>query len=109
MTNEDEPVIAEDNVPTNDQYADTPPPVTYRDWDPEATRVVTYFIGGDGSQFDPRKPIKWAATRELARAAVVDRHGRIYEENHLPGRSYFRVGLAPTSLISAGSSGEDSR
>lgn len=89
-----EPVVPVDVVPTIDS---SEPVATYPDWDRERTVVRTYLIGGTNTQVDPRKPIRWAPTIEAARAETVAERGRIYEETHLPGRSYFRVGLAPTS------------
>ena len=94
MSETAEVALAEDAVPTIDQAE---PSATYRDWDPERTIVRTYFIGGFNLQVDPWRPVRWAPTVDQARAEVLERHGRIYEENHLPGRSYFRVGLLPTS------------
>lgn len=104
-------VIAEDKVPTADAEK---PDATYRDWDRERTIVRTYWVGGPEPAASLR-PIHWAPSRDDARADVRAKYGRILEENHLPGRSYFRVelrvGLTPTSIVStsapAGIQGDD--
>lgn len=73
---------AVDRVPTSDQEA---PVASYRDWNPTDTRVVTVRIGNDLFREERFE------SRDEARAAIEQRHGRILEANYAPGRAFFRV------------------
>lgn len=71
-----------DEIPNLDQEE---PRATYRDWLPEATKIVVCCIGNHsypGERFN---------TRDDARREVRRRYGRILEANYVKGRAFFRV------------------
>ena len=74
--------FATDFVPTVDQAE---PVATYRDWNMEDTRVVTYSIRNDVYKGRP------ADSREQALADCRLVFGRVLEANYMPGRAFFRV------------------
>lgn len=53
----------------------------YRDWDRADTQVVSR----------PTFPTEGGTTIRAARAGVLEKHGRILEENKVRGRVFFRV------------------
>lgn len=74
--------ITQDHVPSVDQAV---PVATYADWRKEDTRVIACRIANDlyrDERFE---------SREEAKATIQLRHGRILEENYVPGRAFFRV------------------
>ena len=87
VTQEEAIEIAEDHVPTLDQADDNaPPPVTYKDWVPEQTRVVVYTTAPHKYPKD-----RTAVSRAQALAECKLLFGRVLEANYLPERFFFRV------------------
>lgn len=79
--------LAEDYVPTIDAVeASAPPPVTYRDWLPQDTRVVVYTT--DPARFPKDRP---AVNRAQAKAQCELVFGRVLESNYVGDRCFFRV------------------
>jgi hypothetical protein len=79
--------LEEDVIPTiDDAAAEQPPPVTYRDWKPEDTRVVVYTT--DPATYPKDRP---ATTRANARAQAELTFGRVLEANYVGERCFFRV------------------
>ena len=74
-----------DRVPTIDDPPDAPPPATYKFWNDEDTRVVTYAINTDKYRGIP------ALTADEARAHCELTHGEILETQQVPDRLFFRV------------------
>lgn len=71
-----------DTVPSIDQLA---PTADYQDWADEDTEIITCTI--DGAPYKGRP----FATVAQARSTVKAERGRILKEDHVPGRSFFRV------------------
>ena len=75
--------LVHDHIPTVDQEV---PVASYADWRREDTRVIAVSIANSLYRKDER-----FESREEAKAAIQLRHGKILEEQYVPGRAFFRV------------------
>lgn len=74
-----------DVVPTVD---DEEPVASYRDWNPEDTKIIVYRYGTHGKLYKYGTEVK---DKAAALSACKERHGRILVANYTPGRAFFRV------------------